>query len=401
MTHLIDLERRSDPFAEGHITYDPMAVEALGTDADSRSEELDAGRRLPHDLHESAARAGLFRQLVPGSMGGMGRAPIDWFHTGLELARHEASLAWVITQGSAELGWVAVGGDESWAREVLADPLGTSASTSAGSGRLAIDGGTARFSGRWTFNTGSSAATWIGGIALVDGATDDRGMPVIRWGWVPADRAEVLDDWDPTGLRGTGSHSTTIPEQEIPTEWTFSPHDPTTNDRGPHRVLVGNGTWPIATSVAAVQLGNARRALDEAWRIAVDKAPAPTFQPLAGNAAVQRTLVDAEGRWAAARAGVEHELDAMWDEAEWSGGELTLERRVSLHRANLVAKSLSVEVVEAACEVSGTTAMQRRHVLSRCRRDARALEGHISVNGTSAELNAQIALGRIPDHILV
>ena len=55
----------------------------------------------------------------------------------------------------------------------------------------AIDGTTARFGGSWGFDTGSPNATWIGGMALVKGARTDAGGPVIRWGWVPADRARV------------------------------------------------------------------------------------------------------------------------------------------------------------------------------------------------------------------
>lgn len=375
-------------------------AEQLGEAADTRTAELDVARQLPHDIHLAAARAGLYRQLVPTELGGLGATPLEWFRTGLGLARHEASLAWVIIQGAAELAWIAVGGDDAWAREVLGDPLATSASSSAGAGSLSIEGGSSRFGGRWAFNTGSPGADWIGGLALVDGAVDARGLPVIRWGWVPADRARVLDDWDPTGLRGTGSHSTLIPDQAIPTAWTFSPHDPTANDRGPHRVLVGNGNWPIAASVAAVQLGNARRALDEATRVVLEKAPPPAFVPLSLNAAVQRLLVEAEGLWVAALAGVERELDAMWAEAE-EASELSSAQRVRLHRANLAANALAVRAVDLACEATGTTSMQRRHVLSRCRRDAHALQAHIAVNGAAAELNARVALGALPEHLLV
>ena len=383
-------------------TVEPRAdaLSRIGAAADARTDELDAGRRLPDDLHLEAARAGLYRQLVPRSMGGPGLAPLEWFRNGVALAHHDASLAWVVTQGAAELAWIAVGGDDEWARDLLSDPLATSASSSAGLGTLTVDGASSRIAGRWAFNTGSPAAAWIGGMALVDGAADAAGRPVIRWAWVPADRAEVLDDWDPTGLRGTGSHSTVIPTQEIPTAWTFSPHDPTGNDRGPHRVLVGNGNWPIAASVAAVQLGNARRALDEAAALVLDTSPPPAFVPLARNAAVQRMLSEAEGLWAAALAGVERELEALWAEAR-RDGELRTERRVRTHRAALTANALSVRVVDLVAEATGTRSMQRRHVLGRCRRDAHALEAHISVNGASAELNAAMSLGLVEPHLLV
>ena len=376
------------------------AAAALGAAADARTAELDDGRQVPGDLYRAAARAGLFRQLVRRDLGGAGLEPLDWFRTGVELARHEASFGWVVTQGAAELGWIGAGGDDAWARELLADPLATSASSSAGIGTLRVDGDRSTLRGSWSFNTGSPNASWIGGLALVDGAVTDDGAPVIRWGWVPADRAEVADDWDASGLRGTGSHSTSIPEQDIPTAWTFSPSDVTSNDRGAHRVLVGNGFWPIATSVAATQLGNARRALDEAALLVVDKAPAPAFTPLAANAAVQRSLTEAEGLWAAAHAGVERELVAMWAEAE-RDGELSVPQRVRLHRANLAANALAVQVVDLVSQITGTSSVARRHVLARCLRDAHALRSHITVGGTSTEWNAKVALGLAESHYLV
>lgn len=376
------------------------AVTALGRAADQRAAELDALRRLPDDLHEAAAGAGLFRQLVPTALGGLGRSPLDWFRTGMALAGHDASLGWVVTQGAAELGWIGAGADDGWAREVLADPHGTSASSSAGIGTLAVDGATSRFSGRWVFNTGSSHATWIGGMAVVEGEATPEGAPVVRWGWVPAERAEVADDWDPAGLRGTGSRSTSIDAQEIPSVWTFAPEAPTTNDRGPHRILVGNGFWPIATSVAAVQLGNARRALDVAAELVHRKAPSPRFTPLVDSAAVQRSLARAEGLWGAAVAAVERELESMWEQARRTG-ELTVEQRVRLHRANLTANDLALQVVDLVSEVTGTASVARAHVLSRVQRDAHALRSHITTNGVSAELNTQVALGLLPHHVVV
>lgn len=384
-----------------HIATDPLlTIDELGTAADARWSELDRARRIPQDLYDAAAGAGLFRQLVAPGVGGRGRSPLEWFRTGMGLARHEPSFAWVVTQGAAELGWIAAGADPAWAAEVLADPLGSSASTVAGFGRLAVDGDRARFGGRWAFNTGCTNATWTGGLALVEGQRTDDGLPVVRWAWVPAARATVVEDWDPIGMRGTGSHTTVIDEQDIPMAWTFNPYEPTRNARGAYRVLVGNGNWPIATSVAAVQLGNARRALDEARTVIASKAPPPDFVRLVDSGAVQRQLVEAEGLWSAGVAVVERELDSMWAEAALLE-ELSRDTRVALHRANITADRLATRAVELACELSGTAWLAPGAVLGRCRRDALALHGHVSVNGMSAEHNAKADLGSMPATLLV
>lgn len=365
----------------------------LGSQADARWTELDAGCRIPQDLYEAALRAGFFRTLVPLEMGGSGGSPVEWFRLGVELATHEPSLGWVVTQGAAELGWIAAGADTDWAMEVLRDPLGSSASTIAGRGELTLDGAAASLRGRWSFNSGVQGATWIGGMALVKGRSAPDGSPEVRFGWVPAERAEIREDWDPTGMRGTGSHSIVISEQAIDPAWTFSPFDPTANDRGPHRCLVGNGNWPIAGSVAATQLGAARRALDEASRIVANKAPPPDFTPLADNASVQRTLLRAEGLWNACRASAEAELAAMWDEAT-RVGEVDASRRVSLFAAHATAAEQSVAIVNSMCEVTGTVAVERAQPLSRSRRDAQALQGHLATNGDAIERAGKVRLGQ-------
>lgn len=376
------------------------AATELGRRADYRWSELDALRRLPDDLFSSVREAGLLRTLVPTRMGGAGAAPVDWMRLGLELARHDLSLGWVVTQGAAELAWIAAGGDPSWAAEVLGDPHGASASSTAGVGKLVLDRRTARLSGSWRFNTGSTGATWVGGLAMVERPGRSSDGLELRIGWVPGDRAEVLDDWDPSGMRGTGSNSTVIAEQTIDPAWTVDIFDQTPLDRGPYRVLVGNGNWPISTSVAAVQLGAARRAIDEATRIVLEKAPAPDFVLLAAQGSVQRTLLRAEGRWNAAHAAVERELEEMWDDAV-RDEELTVDRRVRLLAANVHSAYESVSIIDDMCELTGTVALDRAQALSRMRRDAQALLGHIAVNGATVEAAGKMRLGLLDADIRV
>jgi alkylation response protein AidB-like acyl-CoA dehydrogenase len=371
-------------------TVDDQA-DRLAADAERRIEELDALGRLPADLAEAAAAAGLFRQLVPSDLGGWDGTPLEWFRRGVRIARVEAAFAWVVTQGSAELAWIAAGGDVGWAAHVLADPLASSASTVAGLGVLRVDGASATVRGSWSFDTGCHAATWIGGLTLVDGEGGSDGGPAFRMSWVPADRAEVHDDWDAAGLRGSGSASVEIPEQQIPLAWTVPIFEPTSNDRGRYRVLVGNGNWPIAGSVAATLLGIARRALDEAAAIVRSKAPAPSFTPMSSDPGVLRRLGALEGRWAAATALVEAELHALWDDAV--AGSLTYGRRLAVATACAHARIAALEVIDAVTDLTGTAAVNRRSVLSRCIRDAQTLRGHISTGSSVLERVGRIHLG--------
>jgi len=371
-------------------------VNTIGLEAERRWKELDAAARLPDDLQQAALDGGLFRTLVPVELGGVGGTPTDWFRIGVELARHEPSVAWVVTQGAAELGWIAAGGNESWARELLEDPLGASASSVAGVGKIVL-GEESTLEGRWGFNSGAHGATWIGGLSVVADSALPDGAPDIRFGWVPADRAEIVEDWDPIGMRGSGSHSTVIRRQEIDPRWVFSPFEKTANDRGPYRCVVGNGNWPITGSVAATQLGAARRAIDEAERLAHEKIPAPEMVRLADMSTVQRALICAEGRWNAARAGVERELELMWEQAN-GPQELSREQRLRLFAANAHADNEAVRIVNDMCEITGTAAINLSSPLARMRRDSQALHGHLGTNGAAIEHAGKVKLGLLDEH---
>src|SRR5262249_45421232 len=76
---------------------------ALAREADGRRDELVRARRIPADLFQRSAEAGLFRQMLAPQVGGLGRSPAEWFETGIEMARWEPSFAWVVTQGSGDV----------------------------------------------------------------------------------------------------------------------------------------------------------------------------------------------------------------------------------------------------------------------------------------------------------
>ena len=64
---------------------------------------------------------------------------------------------------------------------------------------------------------------------------DDQGVPETRQCFLKLSQCEVIDTWDTTGLRGTGSNDILVKDVFVPGERTFSFQDPTLNKRpGPH-----------------------------------------------------------------------------------------------------------------------------------------------------------------------
>lgn len=289
----------------------------LAKEADARRGELERERQVPKDLFQRAGDAGLFRQLVCAELGGLGRSAAQWFRTGVEMARWEPSFSWVITQGAGDQATYPAAGDPEFTEPFLADPRAYTASSDHTAGTLVPEGDGYRFEGRWGFCSGCQGATWVGGRALLP-VENGADAPDSRYALVPIERARIEETWDVMGMIGTGSHTVVVEPQHIPAAWTFQILELGPKDYGPMSVAAGNGYWPIATSVAAVQLGTARRALDAAIDLVKVKSGVLRKRPLSENAYVQRQLMRAEGAWSASYAGVEQALTQMWQDAEAS-----------------------------------------------------------------------------------
>ena len=84
-----------------------------------------------------------------------------------------------------------------------------------------------RVTGRVPFISGCHNATWVlapAQVANSENAADDG--PEMRLVFFPRTDAEIVDNWDTLGLRGTGSHDLVMHDIFIPTHRTapFVPH---------------------------------------------------------------------------------------------------------------------------------------------------------------------------------
>src|ERR1700756_151892 len=74
-------------------------VRALLPEIKARAEEIEQARAVPRDLTEKLRSAGVFRRYVPRSHGGDEMWPDEGLTVIEELARADASVAWVAAAG--------------------------------------------------------------------------------------------------------------------------------------------------------------------------------------------------------------------------------------------------------------------------------------------------------------
>jgi indole-3-acetate monooxygenase len=185
----------------------------------------------------------------------------------------------------------------------------------------AVEGGY-RLTGRWSWASGIRHCDWLQSPALVNGTNGSAGE--LRIFVFPAEQAQLYDNWNVMGLKGTGSCDFSITDMFVPEEFTFSAQAPVI--RGGPLFRMG---WVgfVASGMAAFSIAQARRALDEITGLAKTKIRGYTRKTtLADRSIFQKTLAVDELRLRSVRLLTLDVLDRAWQ----SVPEVSLNRRLRL-----------------------------------------------------------------------
>ena len=249
----------------------PLArAEALSSKIAAAAEEIDANRALPTPLADEMKRNGLFRLLVPRSVGGEEMDWLDYLDVVRTVAYADGSTGWCFNQGTV-FATTSCRAPLELAAEVWGDPQ-TVVANGPPQGAIEVKevGGGFRLTGRWMFSSGCRHANWL---AAVSGG---RGLPP-RLHLLPRDDVEFLDVWQVSGLRGTGSFSFRVEDLFVPARHTMRLNVPA---REPGPIYVIPQTLLFACGFGCVALGVSRAGLDSTVELCSDKRPRFGSRPL-------------------------------------------------------------------------------------------------------------------------
>ena len=366
------------------------AVHRLAPEVAARAGETEAARRVPRDLLDGLAAAGVFRLLRPPSHGGVGAPLPEALEVFGALARADASVGWIALIGSGS--WIDLAG---LPRATFDDLFaGTPDAVTAGvfspSGAIAPDGDGFRVTGRWSFASGCQDADWIYGNCMEGIAGDEPGMRIAVFR--PAE-VVIEDTWRVAGLCGTGSHHVRADAVRVPAERTHRPMaDPPCVDvpivRVPPPAL-------FALGIAGVALGVAQGALDDVVALSADKIPLLDRRPIAENPTFHLVLASADTDLAAARALIRETAEAVWETAE-DAGELTPHGRARARAAAVWATTRAADVVRSAYRAAGGGALHLSSPLQRRLRDIDAVTQHFLVRTDTLTTAGALLAGQEP-----
>jgi alkylation response protein AidB-like acyl-CoA dehydrogenase len=229
------------------------------------------------------------------------------------------------------------------------------------------------------------------GGALVAGAeTLPGGGPNVRCMLFRASDTRVLDTWDTSGLRGSGSHDVEVTDVFVPEERTFSLLTDTPRYAGGTSGLPFFGV--LAAGVAAVALGIARAAIDALVLLANAKEPQGARRTLAHRERVQFAVAAAEGKLRAARAFLTESLRDAALEASSSGAPSVRGRALVRVAASHAARA-AAEAVDLAYDTGGASSVYSKNPLQRHFRDVHVATQHAMVGPIAMTLGGRVLLG--------
>ena len=384
------------PLAQHDIEYYLDTARDLANQVTADADRIDCERQIPSDLAGEMADKGLFRLLVPRSLGGAELSHLDFLRILKIFSKADGSTAWSLNQNNVFATASAIIPEQT-AREIWGDgrAVVSNGPPTSSVKALPVDGGY-RLSGRWNFSTGSPHATWLAALVPMAHPGDQQDSPTARASarimLFPKENATILDTWQVNGLRGTGSFSFEVDDLYVPSARTYEPTDPP-REGGPLYVIPR--TLLFASGDATIALGIARTSLNTAIDIASTKTPGQFTNLLRDQSATQRLIGEGEAIWHSAQAFLDESASAVWKSACNRHAPPTKER-IQLRLASTFAIRKAAEVVDICYNLCSSSAIFASNPLHRRFQDIHVITQHLQGRPTHYETAGQFFLGLDP-----
>jgi alkylation response protein AidB-like acyl-CoA dehydrogenase len=368
-----------------------QTARGLGPEIAAVADEIERERRLPAALVERLVEAGLFRMLVPASLGGLQLDLPTYVKAVEELARADASVAWCVGQASG-LSMLAAYMEPEAATRIFVETQpaimanGPGEGNKPGCARKVPSG--YRITGKWNFASGIRHATWIDAICQVEGEPKTRLM------LLPIEQVTLLDTWQVSGLRGTGSFSFTLDDVFVADAFSVVQSSEFRRETGPPLYLFSS-SGVFGPSFGSVALGIAQAMLSSLLELAQDKTPRGLGR-MRESATVQAVVARSKAKLDGARLLLHTTLQEVWQQVQHTQ-RLELDQQVRVRLAATNATHEARAVAQAVYEAAGSTAIFADRPFERRFRDIHAVSQQLQGRAAHFETVGRYLLGLDPD----
>ena len=349
-----------------------------------RADEIDEGRRIPADLAGDMADAGMFRLLVPQSVGG---GEID-YPTFVKIVRAfaeaDASVAWCVSQNNI-FATDASRMPLETAKEIWGAPRGIVTNGPPSHDTIAVPAsGGYRLTGHWDFSSGSSHSTWLAARSPVEGLSGEPRMFL-----VPKSDVTMIDRWQVNGLRGTASFSFDASDVFVSESHTYLESD-SPREKGAIYTIPKIPLFAIGFGTISIAL--ARACLDDASELARQKTQRMVASAMVDRSTVHQQVGETEAKLRSADAFIRNSAKTLWDSTSESG-EVDMDQRIEVRMASTYAIRQAVEVVDIAYDMFGAGAIFKSNLIQRRWQDVHTIAQQIQGRTTNFETAGRYFLG--------
>lgn len=340
--------------------------------------------KLPEDTISAMQAAGFFRIMQPKQYGGYELNPHVFFEVQQILAEGCMSTAWV-------LGVVAI---HNWqlgmfAAQAQQDVWGSDNSVLISSSYMPVgkvepvDGGY-MLSGRWGFSSGSKHCHWAFLGGMVPPANEGE-APDYRTFLVPIGDYEIVDNWDVSGLEGTGSNDIVIDQPVFVPEYRTHRAQDGFTGKNPGCDVNSNPLFTLpfgqifTRAVACSSIGALQGVIENYVTVNKDRVGVNDGNRVAHDPNVQMALAEAVGVVHECRALLKEDLDYFVANPQDSS-VLDINERI---RRRFNASMISTKCTDAVNKLfiaCGAQGIFRGHPLNRAWLDVNAGRTHVANN---------------------
>jgi 3-hydroxy-9,10-secoandrosta-1,3,5(10)-triene-9,17-dione monooxygenase len=259
-----------------------------------------------------------------------------------------------------------------------------------------VDGGYV-LSGSWPFSSGVDSSEW-NMLASVVSSDDEADGIEYRIFLLNKSDYKILDTWNATGLRGTGSNDVAVKDAFVAEPMTLAVSNldggPTPGSAVNPNALYALPVFSLFPYVlSGVALGNAQACLDDYVDIARHRASTYNRAKIGDLQSTQIKIAEASAKIDAARLIMRSTcVEAMADARRGYVPDIAAKTRS--RRDGAYAVNLCTEAVSLLFSASGARGLFTSGVLQRQFRDAHAINSHIAFNFDAAGTNyGRVALG--------
>jgi 3-hydroxy-9,10-secoandrosta-1,3,5(10)-triene-9,17-dione monooxygenase len=361
----------------------------------ARTEEL---RRLPPETERDLHDAGLFRILQPKRVGGSEFDYVALVDCADALGKGDASVAWNFAN-LASHHWM-LGMFDQRAQDLVwnknADVLIASSFIFPAGRARKVDGGYV-LRGSWPFSSGVDSCDW-NMLASVVSSEDEADGIEYRIFLLKKGDYKIIDKWDATGLRGTGSNDVEVHDAFVAEPMTVAVSDlsggPTPGSAVNPNALYALPVFSLFPYVlSGVALGNAQACLDDYVDIARHRASTYNRAKIGDLQSTQIKIAEASAKIDAARLIMRSScIEAMADARRGDVPDVAAKTR--LRRDGAFSVNLCTDAVSLLFAASGARGLYMSGALQRQFRDAHAINSHLAFNFDAAGTNyGRVALG--------